>query len=94
MLQVVEAAATAMMTYISGQFGITIIGFGIREIAAYVGIFNAVLLSVFIYATAPASGGHINPLITWTTVWCGLCPAARGVCVVAPSSRPARAATC
>src|SRR3569833_1434809 len=67
-----------MLTYISGQFGVTLMNYGIRQIAAYVGIFNAVLLSVFIYATAPASGGHINPTITWTTIWCGLCPAARG----------------
>ncbi len=68
-----------MLSFVSGQFGLTIMGFGTPQILAYVGLFNAALLSIFIYATAPASGGHINPLITWTTIWCGLCPAPRGV---------------
>lgn len=71
--------ASMMLIYISAQFGMTISGYGTRQVAAYVGIFNTILLSVFIYASAPASGGHLNPFITWTTLWCGLCPAPRGV---------------
>ncbi len=74
----VEAVATALMTFISGQFGVTIMGFNTPQVAAYVGIFNTILLAVFIYASAPASGGHLNPTITWTTMLCGLCPASRG----------------
>src|SRR6266566_2474136 len=77
-LELVEGVPTMLLCYISAQFGITVIGYGIQQVAAYVGIFNTVLLSVFIYATATASGGHINPTITWTTFWCGLCPAPRG----------------
>jgi glycerol uptake facilitator-like aquaporin len=49
------------------------------QLAAYVGIYNALLLAVFIYATAPASGGHLNPMITFAAMICGLCPASRGV---------------
>lgn len=46
-------------------------------VPAFVGVFNTVLLAVFIYATAPASGGHMNPMITFATFLCGLCPAPR-----------------
>ena len=76
--KVVEAAATSMLTYISGQFGMSLMTSGVKQVMAYVGIFNSVMLAVFIYAAAPASGGHMNPLITWSTFWCGLCPAPRG----------------
>src|SRR6266566_2474144 len=54
-LELVEGVPTMLLCYISAQFGITVIGYGIQQVAAYVGIFNTVLLSVFIYATAPAS---------------------------------------
>jgi glycerol uptake facilitator-like aquaporin len=40
---------------------------------------NTVLLALFIYALAPASGGHINPLITFTTMTAGLTGFSRGV---------------
>jgi len=73
-----RARLTLACQKISGQFGITVMGLGTKQIMAYVGIFNAVMLAVFIYACAPASGGHMNPLITWSTFWCGLCPAPRG----------------
>jgi glycerol uptake facilitator-like aquaporin len=51
---------------------------GVTQFAAYVGIFNAVFLTIFIYATATATGGHVNPMITFTTVLCGLTPVPRG----------------
>lgn len=72
-------AATATQVYISGQFAVTIMNYHNAQIAAYVGIYNTLLLAVFIYAFAPASGGHMNPLITWATMLCGLCPVSRGV---------------
>ncbi|KAM7197325.1 aquaporin-like protein [Naviculisporaceae sp. PSN 640] len=80
---VVECIATACMSYISGQFGVTLMGYGTPQIAGYVGIFNAVLLSSFIYATASATGGHVNPMITFTTVLCGLTPVSRGTILIA-----------
>ncbi|KAH8909136.1 aquaporin-like protein [Coniochaeta sp. PMI_546] len=75
----VELFATAFQLYMSGQLGITLINYKIVQIAAYVGIYNSLLLAVFIYATAPASGGHMNPLITFASMICGLCPVSRGV---------------
>lgn len=48
-----------------------------RSAAAYVGIFNTFLLASFIYATATATGGHSNPMITLTTILCGLTPVFR-----------------
>jgi glycerol uptake facilitator-like aquaporin len=57
----------------------TLMNFGVTQsLAAYVGIFNAIFLSLFIYATATATGGHLNPMITFTTVLCGLTPVSRG----------------
>jgi hypothetical protein len=70
--------AISMLTFTSGQIDATIMSYGTNQIGAYVGISNIVLLSLFIYATAAPTGGHINPMITWTTIWCGLCPLARG----------------
>ncbi|KND89902.1 Aquaporin PIP2-7 [Tolypocladium ophioglossoides CBS 100239] len=43
-----------------------------RVLGAYIGISNTVLLSLFIYATAPASGGHINPMITFSAIIAGV----------------------
>lgn len=51
---------------------------GVTQFVAYVGIFNSVFLALFIYATATATGGHLNPMITFTTVLCGLTPVPRG----------------
>lgn len=31
------------------------------------------LLALFIYASAPASGGHLNPMITFSAVLVGIC---------------------
>ncbi|PNY27207.1 Aquaporin PIP2-7 [Tolypocladium capitatum] len=54
-------------------------------LGAYIGISNTVLVSLFIYATAPASGGHINPMITFSAVLAGICPLPRGGCFLDPS---------
>lgn len=79
-LQVVECVATACMVSISGQFGMTLMSSGVTHVALSVGIFNTVLLASFIYATATATGGHLNPMITLTTILCGLTPVSRGKC--------------
>ncbi|RDW92221.1 hypothetical protein BP5796_01615 [Coleophoma crateriformis] len=47
--------------------------------AAFVAVSNIFLLSLFIYGLAPASGGHINPMITFATIITGLTGFARGV---------------
>lgn len=74
---VVEGAATALLVFVTVEFGVTIGGYGTAQVGGYVGIFNAVALAVFIYAAGPASGGHLNPLITFAAFLCGLCPAPR-----------------
>ena len=73
-----ECVSTACFIYVSGQFGMTLMSSGITQSTAYVGIFNAANLALFIYATATATGGHLNPMITFTTVLCGLTPVPRG----------------
>ncbi|KAF2429798.1 aquaporin-like protein [Tothia fuscella] len=75
----VEMVATSMIVFISGQISATIMSYDSSQIGAYVGVSNIILLSVFIYATSPASGGHMNPMITWATFWSGICPLSRGV---------------
>lgn len=77
--QVIECIASMMLVYLSSQWGATLFGYGQKQVGGYVGFFNAAMLAVFISATAPASGGHINPLITFSTMICGLCPVPRGV---------------
>jgi glycerol uptake facilitator-like aquaporin len=54
-------------------------GYQTNQLAAYIGIYTSLLLATSIYATAPASGGHLNPMITFASMICGLCPAPRAV---------------
>ena len=57
----------------------TLGSFDTKQVAAYVGVTNVFLISIFIYAMAPASGGHVNPIITFCTITTGLTGFARGV---------------
>ncbi|KAK4442759.1 aquaporin-like protein [Podospora aff. communis PSN243] len=75
----VEGFATAALVFVSGQIGATLMSYETNRIGLYIVIVNALLLTVFIYATAPASGGHINPMITFSTLLTGLCPFPRAV---------------
>ena len=76
----VEFMATTSLCTISGLIDATIANTKApASVPAYVGLSNIVLLSIFIMATAPGSGGHINPLITFATVITGLTPFSRGV---------------
>ncbi|KAH8820857.1 aquaporin-like protein [Xylogone sp. PMI_703] len=70
---------TTMQVYLSALIYITIGSFQTTQAAAYVGISNIFLISLFIYALAPASGGHVNSLITFATVVTGLTSFSRGV---------------
>ena len=67
------------LCYLSGTIDITLANFKTTEAAAFAGVSNIFLLSLFIYAIAPASGGHINPTITFTTVTTGLTGFPRGI---------------
>lgn len=48
------------------------------QTGAYIGFFCWAMLSVFVYCLAPVSGGHMNCMVTFTTIICGLCPLSRG----------------
>jgi len=74
----VEAVATGTLVVVGGQIGATLMSYGTNQIGAYIGISNTFLLATFIYAAAPASGGHMNPMITFSTMLTGLCPVPRG----------------
>ncbi|KAI9731042.1 MAG: hypothetical protein M1834_005505 [Cirrosporium novae-zelandiae] len=68
----VEAMGTMCICYLSALMGITIVNTETRQFPAYVGIGNSVLIMLFIYATSPASGGHLNPAISFATMLSGL----------------------
>lgn len=57
----------------------TIGSFDTLQVAPYVGITNIFLISLFIWAMAPATGGHVNPTITFATMLAGLTGFSRGV---------------
>jgi hypothetical protein len=56
------------MSYIGGLIGITVMSFGTNIVARYVGIITVFLLALWISATAPGSGGHINSTITFAVL--------------------------
>ncbi|KAF5134216.1 putative aquaporin PIP-type 7a [Metarhizium anisopliae] len=76
--KVVEAIATSCLSYVSLLAVSTLVSYNTPRIGGYIGIFNTVLLTIFIYATSPASGGHINPMITFSAILAGICPLPRG----------------
>ena len=66
------------LTYLSALIDTTIGNFGISQAATYAGLTNIFLLSLLIYGISPSSGGHVNPVITFTTITTGLTPLPRG----------------
>ncbi|WOO81147.1 putative aquaporin TIP4-1 [Vanrija pseudolonga] len=76
---VVEGMASLMLVFVAGQIAGTLSAYQTKFIGVYIGVSNIFLISLFIFATAPASGGHINPVITFSTILCGICPVSRGV---------------
>ncbi|UKZ74480.1 hypothetical protein TrVFT333_002149 [Trichoderma virens FT-333] len=76
---VVEFIATCCMVFLSGQITATLESYGTPQVGGYIGISNIILLSTFIYATAPASGGHLNPMISFSAILTGLCSVPRGI---------------
>ena len=75
----IEMMATMSLCYLSALIDITLANFQTAQISAYVGITNIFLLSLFIYACSPSSGGHLNPTITFATMTTGLIEFPRAV---------------
>jgi hypothetical protein len=77
--QFIEFVGSTALCYLSGMIHTTIGNFNTQQAAAYVGVTNIVLISLFIYGMAPASGGHINQIITFSTMTTGLTGFSRGI---------------
>ncbi|CAD6565772.1 MAG: hypothetical protein ASARMPREDX12_006764 [Alectoria sarmentosa] len=75
----VETFASFLLCYLSGMIDTTITNFGTPQAPAYAGVLNIFLLTLFIMAFAPGSGGHINPLITFSTMIVGLTGFSRAI---------------
>ncbi|TAQ90988.1 hypothetical protein B7494_g720 [Chlorociboria aeruginascens] len=75
----IECIGTLSLCYVSATIHTTLLTFQTPQVAAYVGITNIVLITLFIYALAPASGGHLNPMITAATMANGLTGFSRGM---------------
>ena len=76
--QILETVGTAFYVYVSGNISATLINYGITQTGGYVGFGNVALLSLFIYATASSTGGHLNPLVTFSAIFCGILPVSKG----------------
>ncbi|KAL2114046.1 hypothetical protein VUR80DRAFT_1049 [Thermomyces stellatus] len=77
--QVLEAFGTAFYVYVSGSISTTLMNYGITQTGGYVGFGNIALLSLFIYATGSATGGHLNPLVSFSAIISGVLPVSRGI---------------
>jgi hypothetical protein len=65
---VVEFVGTLLQTFISCGAVIASLNYGYNPPTVAIGIIHTILIPIFIYATAAASGGHLNPTISMATV--------------------------
>ncbi|KOS20620.1 putative aquaporin TIP4-1 [Escovopsis weberi] len=70
----IEGIGTSCLVFVSGHTTATLLNYGTVQIGAYVGLSNIFLIAVFIYATAAMTGGHLNPMITFSAIFAGICP--------------------
>lgn len=79
MFQIIEGVASGSLNFISGLLAATLSTWPRATVP--VGIFfgNTVLVSIIVSATAPATGAHINPLVTMATLLSGLCHPVRAI---------------
>ena len=77
--QVIEGIASGSLNFVSGLLFATLTTW--PRAAIPVGVFfgNAVLVSILVSALAPATGAHINPLVTMATTLSGLCHPVRAI---------------
>ena len=77
----VEGAFTCLLVFAlgAGASGLTTLQVSPMAISLYAGLLNATGLALFIFAAAPASGGHLNPSITMATFFAGLSTLPRSV---------------
>ncbi|KAF2266102.1 MIP transporter [Lojkania enalia] len=74
----IEGAGTCLQIYLAGLYAVglgpavTATSLGPITPAAFGSIANFLLITLFIYAAAPVSGGHFNPFITMATFFARL----------------------
>ena len=76
--QLLEAVGTSFYVFVSGNISTTLARYGIDQVGGYVGFGNIALLSLFVYATGSATGGHLNPIVTFSAIFAGILPFSRG----------------
>lgn len=83
-MAVVEGFATCLLVFASGAgaSGLTSLNASPMATSLYAALLNFVSLSLFVYAAAPASGGHLNPSVTMATFFAGLSTLPRTVIYV------------
>ncbi|KAI5474472.1 hypothetical protein MNV49_003233 [Pseudohyphozyma bogoriensis] len=79
----IEFAGTVSMVFLSALIGVSLQGSQTNVVFVYVGCSNLVLLSLHILATAPISGGHLNPLISTAAFFTGMMELPRYVAYLA-----------
>ena len=78
-LQVIEGIASGSLNFVSGLMAATLSTWPRAAVPAGIFFGNTVLVSSIISATAPATGAHINPLVTMATALSGLCHPVRAI---------------
>ena len=83
-MAVIEGWGTCILIFCFGAVasGLTTLSQSAFAITLYAALVNTVGLTIFIYTAAPASGGHLNPTITISTFFAGLCTLPRAVLYV------------
>lgn len=71
--QIIEGVASGSLNFVSGLLFVTLSTWPRAAIPAGILFGNAILVSVLVSATAPATGAHINPLVTMAILFSGLC---------------------
>jgi len=76
---IIEGVASGSLNFVSGLLAATLSTWPPAAVPVGILFGNAILVSSLISATAPATGAHINPLVTMATVLSGLCHPVRAV---------------
>lgn len=78
-LQIIEGVASGSLNFVSGLLFVTLSTWPRAAVPVGILFGNAILVSVLVSAMAPATGAHINPLVTMATLFSGLCHPVRAV---------------
>ena len=77
--QVIEGVASGTLNFVSGLLVATLSTWPLQVVPVGVLFGNTILVSLIISATASATGGHINSMVTLATAFSGLCHPVRAI---------------